>query len=52
MWETKKIKAYNKGDVILDTYLVEEIRSGAMGNVYIAEHKKWKLKVPISTGKN
>ena len=36
------IKVYQRGDVILDTYLVEDIRSGAMGNVYIAEHKKWK----------
>lgn len=25
MWETKKIRAYNKGDVILGTYLVEEV---------------------------
>ncbi len=47
MWESKKIKVYNKGDVILDTYLVEDIRSGAMGNVYIAVHKKWKIKVAI-----
>ena len=29
------IKAYQKGDVILDTYLVEDIRSGA-------EHQMWK----------
>jgi hypothetical protein len=41
------IKAYQRGDVILDTYLVEDIRSGAMGNVYIADHKKWKIKVAI-----
>ena len=47
MWETKKIKVYNRGDVILDTYLVEDIRSGAMGNVYIADHKKWKIKLAI-----
>jgi len=40
-----KIKVYKRGDVILDTYLVEDIRSGAMGNVYIAEHKKWKIVV-------
>ncbi len=26
---------------------MEDIRSGAMGNVYIAEHKKWKIKVAI-----
>lgn len=45
--ESKKITYYKPGDVILDTYLVEDIRSGAMGNVYIAEHKKWKIKVAI-----
>ncbi len=42
-----KIKVYQRGDVILDTYLVEDIRSGGMGNVYIAEHKKWKIKLAI-----
>ncbi len=42
-----EIKTYKRGDVILDTYLVEEIRSGAMGHVYIADHKKWKIKVAI-----
>jgi hypothetical protein len=36
-----KIKAYQRGDVILDAYLVEDIRSGGMGNVYIAGHKAW-----------
>ncbi len=41
------IKVYQRGDVILDTYLVENIRAGAMGNVYVAEHKKWKIKVAI-----
>lgn len=42
-----KLKSYQRGDVILDTYLVEEVRSGGMGNVYIAEHKKWKIKLAI-----
>jgi len=42
-----KIKVYQRGDVILDTYLVEDIRSGAMGKVYIAGRKKWKMKVAI-----
>jgi hypothetical protein len=41
------IKAYQRGDVILGTYLVEDIRSGAMGNVYIAGHKKWTIKFAI-----
>jgi len=45
--ESRRIKVYKPGDVILDTYLVEDIRSGAMGNVYIADHKKWKIKVAI-----
>jgi hypothetical protein len=31
----------------LAAYLVEDVRSGGMGNVYIAEHKKWKLKLAI-----
>jgi len=39
MSEPKQIKAYQRGDAILDTYLVEDIRSGTMGDVYIAEHK-------------
>ena len=47
MPESRRIKVYKPGDVILDTYLVEEIRSGAMGNVYIADHKKWKIKLAI-----
>jgi len=47
MSKSKQIKAYQRGDVILDTYLVEDVRSGGMGNVYIAEHKKWKLKLAI-----
>jgi serine/threonine protein kinase len=34
-------------DAILAAYLVEDIRSGGMGNVYIAEHKQWKLKLAI-----
>ena len=28
------IKLYKPGDVILDTYLVDDVRSGGMGNVY------------------
>lgn len=40
MWETMKIKVYKRDDVILGAYLVGDIRSGAMGNVYIADYKK------------
>jgi len=46
-WNSEQTKLYKKGDVILDTYLVEDVRSGGMGNVYIAEHTKWKLKLAI-----
>ena len=45
-----QIKVYQRGDVILDTYLVEDIRSGGMGYVYIADHKKWKINAKFHEG--
>jgi WD40 repeat protein/serine/threonine protein kinase len=46
-WEKKQVRLWHKGEAILDTYRVEEVKSGGMGHVYIAEHPGWKMKVAI-----
>nr|MBF0223773.1 serine/threonine protein kinase [Desulfobulbaceae bacterium] len=43
--------SWKPGDTILDRYLVEEIFSGAMGKVYIAQHLGWKIPVAIKAPK-
>ncbi|MCH8029133.1 MAG: protein kinase [Candidatus Dadabacteria bacterium] len=46
-WELKKIKVWQKNDVMLGTYRVLDIKIGGMGYVYIAEHIGWKVKMAI-----
>jgi len=49
-WQVKEVRVWEKGDVILDTYKVEDvIKTGGMGYVYIAEHQKWKVKMAIKS---
>jgi WD40 repeat protein/tRNA A-37 threonylcarbamoyl transferase component Bud32 len=48
-WEVKTLPIWEPGDVILDTYEVEDVISGGMGHVYIAEHKHWKRKLAIKS---
>ncbi len=48
-WQVKKIRIWKPGEVILDTYKVEDVMSGGMGYVYIAEHQKWKVKMAIKS---
>jgi WD40 repeat protein/serine/threonine protein kinase len=48
-WEVKTLPAWKPGDVILDTYEVEDVISGGMGHVYIANHNKWKVKLAIKS---
>lgn len=43
------IPAFEPGMTILDRYLVEQKMSGSMGNVYIAEHLGWKVKMAIKS---
>src|SRR3972149_11495052 len=33
------------GEILLDTYRVEDVREGGMGYVYIVEHLGWELKL-------
>jgi WD40 repeat protein len=48
-WEVKNLPVWRPGDVILDTYEVEDVFSGGMGHVYIAHHNKWKVKLAIKS---
>jgi len=48
-WEVKTLPVWKPGDVILDTYEVEDVISGGMGHVYIANHNKWKVKLAIKS---
>ena len=48
-WEVKTLPVWQNGDVILDTYEVEEVISGGMGHVYIANHKNWNVKLAIKS---
>jgi len=46
-WEVKTLPTWKPGDVILDTYEVEDVISCGMGHVYIANHNKWNVKLAI-----
>jgi WD40 repeat protein/serine/threonine protein kinase len=48
-WEVKTLPVWKPGDVILDTYEVENVISGGMGHVYIANHKNWNVKLAIKS---
>jgi len=45
-------RVWQPGDTILDRYLVQEIFSGAMGRVFIAEHQGWRVKMAIKVPKS
>ena len=47
--QTRSLKKWQVGDIILDTYRVEDIRAGGMGYVYIAMHKDWHVKMAIKS---
>ena len=40
---------WKPGDVIMDRYRVEEVRSGSMGKVYISDHLGWDIKMAIKS---
>lgn len=42
-----EVPVWAPGDTILNRYLIEQVMSGSMGNVYISEHLGWKIKVAI-----
>ena len=48
-WEVKTLPVWQPGDVILDTYEVEDVISGGMGHVYIANHKNWNVKLAVKS---
>ena len=48
-WEVKTLPVWQPGDVILDTYEVEDVISGGMGHVYIANHRNWNVKLAIKS---
>ena len=48
-WVVKSIPVWHPGDVILDTYEVEDVISGGMGHVYMANHKNWNVKLAIKS---
>jgi WD40 repeat protein/serine/threonine protein kinase len=48
-WEVKTLPTWKPGDVILGTYEVEDVISGGMGHVYIANHNKWNVKLAIKS---
>ncbi len=37
------------GDIILDTYLVEKVMAGGMGEVYIVHHQGWNRKLAVKS---
>lgn len=47
--QIENLKTWQKGDVILGTYLVEDVKAGGMGYVYIARHKDWNIKMAIKS---
>jgi WD40 repeat protein len=48
-WQVKSLPVWQPGDIILDTYEVEDVISGGMGHVYIANHNKWNVKLAIKS---
>jgi serine/threonine protein kinase len=48
-WEIKQLKIWQKGDVILDRYQVEDVKMGGMGYVYIAKHRDWNVEMAIKS---
>lgn len=48
-WESKKVRVWQKGDIILGTYKVQDVKSGGMGNIYIAQHLGWKVQMAIKS---
>lgn len=46
-WKSRKVKVWEKGDVILNTYRVLDILMGGMGYVYIVEHMSWKVQMAV-----
>jgi serine/threonine protein kinase len=42
-----EVPVWAPGDTILNRYLIEQVMSGSMGNIYISEHLGWKIKVAI-----
>jgi len=48
-WDIKFLPIWKPGDVILDTYEVEDVISGGMAHVYIANHNKWNVKLAIKS---
>lgn len=48
-WASDELRIWQRGEVILDTYKVEDIKAGGMGFVYIAEHKDWHVKMAIKS---
>ena len=47
--QIKNLKTWKKGELILDTYLVEDVIAGGMGYVYIAKHEDWNVKMAIKS---
>ncbi len=50
-WGGKSLTTYSKGEVLLDLYRIDDIKSGSMGYVYIAEHLQWGIKLAIKSPK-
>ena len=48
----KSLRVWDTGEVILDTYQVEDVKSGGMGYVYIVDHLKWKVKLAVKSPKS
>ena len=40
-------RRWQRGEVLLNTYKVEDVREGGMGCVYIVEHLGWKMKLAV-----
>ena len=47
--DAEPVPAWKPGDIIDERYRVEEIFSGAMGKVYIAEHLGWHVRMAIKS---
>ncbi|MCI0555022.1 MAG: serine/threonine protein kinase, partial [Anaerolineae bacterium] len=48
-WKVKQLTEWKAGDVILNTYRVDDVKAGGMGYVYIAEHLGWQEKMAIKS---
>jgi WD40 repeat protein len=51
-WQPPKLTTYRPGDTILDHYLIEQVLSGGMGQVYITYRRDWDVRLAVKAPNN